>query len=389
MRIPLYEILANDMLDFANSRKMAALAAAVLCCNLHQEPMPDEHTPFFLKEFRKRLFTYAYACDKQIAASAGTPPKLTRQYCRIQLPLDLTDAQLMSDGLELENTLELLDNEGWNSSSSIRKSTWARISAANALITEEILEISLGHLPEDEIVRRAAEVQAKADRNWTELPEFLRTDDSSFLKRRQSPFEHLTLTFIRLSHLEHRFRLQRTLSKRVTSNTNEPNIQLLSVCEELFNFVLLIAENRDYFRDFQVDLVTTLATYGVPSAAVLAFELLHQERNPAGTSALAYPLHRSETIQKLSVFVSCLSTVGKELNGSRSCERGRRFLKKILDMILGPGPVSPVPTPSNMQFEDRIDPTLGSPLLQSGSDGDFVRWLEAMEWDQDIWINFN
>lgn len=104
-------------------------------------------------------------------------------------------------------------------------------------------------------------------------------------------------------------------------------------------------------------------------------------------SATAYPLHRSETIQSLSVFVSCLGTVRTESNGFQSCDRGRKFLKKILDMILGSGPVATGSSPPTA--EGSSDPTLGAPLLQAASDGDFVRWLETMEWDQDGLINFN
>ena len=127
--------------------------------------------------------------------------------------------------------------------------------------------------------------------------------------------------------------------------------------------------------------------HGIPTAAVLAVELLHQEQYPTSASAMAYPLHRSDTIQNLSVFVSCLGSIRTEANGFQSCDRGRRFLKKILDMILGPGPAAPRSSPSN--FEDMNDPTLGAPLLQAGSDGDFVRWLENMEWDQESLVNFN
>jgi hypothetical protein len=296
---------------------------------------------------------------------------------------------MMSEGADLEAAVGALDNEGWNSNAIVRQSTSARLSAASALITEEILEISLGHLPQDEIIRRAAEIQEKTDRCWADMPHFLRIDSNDFWQSNKTPFEYLILVFIRFSHLEHHFLLQRTLSKKVNSTSNEPNVNLLSICEEIFRFVLLIVANKDFFRDFQVDFVSMLAVHGVPTAAVLAVELLHQERNPTGASAMAYPLHRSETIQNLSVFVSCLASVRNEVNGSRSCERGRKFLKQILDMILGPGPISSRQSPLDAVVDDMNDPTLGAPLLQPASDGDFVKWLESMEWDHDVWMNFN
>jgi hypothetical protein len=180
--------------------------------------------------------------------------------------------------------------------------------------------------------------------------------------------------------------LQRTLSKKVYTEATTPNTKLLSVCSEIFNFVVLLVDNKDHFRDFQVDFVQILAKHGIPAAAVLAVELLHQEQYPTAASAVAFPLHRSDTIQSLSVFVSCLGTVRPDASGYQSCDRGRTFLKKILDTILGSGPAT-VSSLQGATGED--DPMFGAPLLQPTSDGDFVRWLEGMEWDQDSWVNFN
>jgi hypothetical protein len=80
-----------------------------------------------------------------------------------------------------------------------------------------------------------------------------------------------------------------------------------------------------------------------------------------------------------------LGTVRPDASGHQSCNRGRNFLKRILDMILGPG-VAVVRSPRTAETSD--DPMFGAPLLQPGSDVDFVKWLDGMEWDQDSWINF-
>jgi hypothetical protein len=345
----------------------------------------DDQTPFFMAELRKRLFICAYDNDKYTAAFSGRPPKLTRHYCRLQIPLDLTDAQTMADGPELVNAVDDLDQDGWNQQGNVQRSTFARLSATNALITEEILEISLGNLPQHEIVQRATEIQLRTDLSWNELPDFLRIDTNDPWSSQRSPLELLFLVFIRLNHLDHRFMLQRTLSKKVDTGATAPNPNLLSVCSDIFNFVVLLVDNKDHFRDFQVDFVQVLVKHGIPTAAMLAVELLHQERYPSSDSARAYPLHRSDTIQSLSVFVSCLGTVRPDASGHQSCNRGRNFLKRILDMILGPG-VAVVRSPRTAETCD--DPMFGAPLLQPGSDVDFVKWLDGMEWDQDSWINF-
>jgi hypothetical protein len=382
----LFTTILTKYIGYENSKKNASLATALLSCNLHQDIKVDEHTPFFMAELRKRLFICAYDNDKDTAAFSGRPPKLTRHYCRLQTPLDLTDAQTMSEGTELEQAVNGLDEEGWNQRGMVRRSTFARLASTNALITEEILEISLGCLPQEEIVRRAAEVEMRTNRYWEDLPDFLRIDMDDPWSSQRSPLELLFLAFIRLSHLDHHFMLQRTLSKKVNTGSTGPNPSLLSVCSNIFKFVVLMVNSKDHFRDFQIDFVQILTKHGIPTAAVLAVELLHQERYPTSASAMSYPLHRSDTIQSLSVFVSCLGAIKSDASGYQSCERGRTFFKKILDMILGPGPAASTPQSGLEEVDDSI---FGTPLLQPGNDGEFVRWLDSMEWDQDNWINFN
>lgn len=85
--------------------------------------MVDDSTPFFIAELRKRLFICAYNNDKIDAVFAGRPPRLTRLYCRLQIPLDLTDAQTMSEGPELEAALAELDEDGWNQDGTVHRST--------------------------------------------------------------------------------------------------------------------------------------------------------------------------------------------------------------------------------------------------------------------------
>jgi hypothetical protein len=80
-----------------------------------------------------------------------------------------------------------------------------------------------------------------------------------------------------------------------------------------------------------------------------------------------------------------LSTVKPNTNGFASCDRGRRFLKKILDTILDPA--SRVVSSKGVEGID--DPVLTNSLFQTGNDGDFMRWLENMEWEQESWVNLN
>lgn len=371
--------------SYENARKMSRLASALVSCNLHQKIEVDDNTPFFMAELRKRLFVCSYENDKYAAASAGRPPKLTRQYCQLQIPLDLTDAQTMSGSFNVNIGNGQSDRDGWNADGIVQGCTFARLSAANALILEETLEISLGNLEPDEAVRRARDIEKKVDSNWQSLPEFLRLNAHDPWSAKRSPYEILILFFIRLNHFDHHFLLQRTLAKRIQSGSNETRIDLLSICSNMFEVVMQIANNSHVFRDFQIDLVQIMVKYGIPAAAVLAIEMLRQEQNTT-SSAIAFPLHRSETIQNLSVFVSCLGTAEPEANGYQSCQRGRRFFKRILDMILGAGSAGSKSSPASC---DPLDLTLGPALFESDDDGNLVNWLDSMAWDAENWLHFS
>lgn len=368
--------------SYTNWQKTGYLSTALISYGLHNEIKVNDRTPFFIAELRKRLFICAYQDDKYSALFVGRPPRLTRQYCRIQLPLDLNDAQTMSNGPELEDALMNLDHRGWNQRGAVESSTFARIFASNALITEEILEISLGVLEPEELIRRALDIETRAIQLWNNLPSFLRIDADQPWDVKRAPIELLFLGYIRLADLGHHFLIQRTLIKKVGAESTK----LLAVSREMFKYMMVLTNNRDMLRDFSIDFIQILCICGIPSAAVIAVELLHQEQDPSSTSALTNPLPRSDTIQDLSVFVACLANIRSD-NSVPSCARGRKFLRKILDTILSPKPVAEVRRESMEGMEGMV-PGWEAGLFQAGSDGEFMRWLETMEWEPESWVNY-
>lgn len=116
---------------FYNYQKRGQLCNALVASNLHQQISVNKDCPFFIAEFRKRLFVIAYENDKYNSAFVGRPPHLTRKYCQIQFPLDLSDAELMSDGLDLEDAIGNLDDDGWNQKGTIQRCTFSRLNAYN------------------------------------------------------------------------------------------------------------------------------------------------------------------------------------------------------------------------------------------------------------------
>lgn len=97
-----------------------------------------------VSEFRRRLFCYVFITDKQLATFMGRPPTLSRRYTTCQIPLDLSDDEIMAEGEELEIIKSKLDRNGWSTSGKMYPSTMCRAWMLMSLIRDEILEISLG-----------------------------------------------------------------------------------------------------------------------------------------------------------------------------------------------------------------------------------------------------
>lgn len=72
------------------------------------------------------------------------PPALGRRYITCQIPLDLSDDEIMAEGEELETIKNKLDLNGWSTSGKISPSTVCRAWMPMGLIRDEILELSLG-----------------------------------------------------------------------------------------------------------------------------------------------------------------------------------------------------------------------------------------------------
>lgn len=97
-----------------------------------------------VSEFRRRLFCYVFITEKQLATFMGRPPALSRRYTTCQIPLDLSDDEIMSEGEDLELIRSKLDPNGWSTSGKLYPSTTCRAWMFMSLIRDEILEISLG-----------------------------------------------------------------------------------------------------------------------------------------------------------------------------------------------------------------------------------------------------
>lgn len=95
-------------------------------------------------EIRKRMFFASFIIDKQVATLIGRPPRLSRRYASVKLPLDLSDNEITLKDDELQEKISKLDANGWNTLGKITRSACIRAMAIAALSRDEVLEVSLG-----------------------------------------------------------------------------------------------------------------------------------------------------------------------------------------------------------------------------------------------------
>lgn len=233
---------------------------------LHQGNQVDDETPFFLAEWRKKIFMSAYGHDKSIATFLGRPPRLSYRYCKMEQPLDLSDDQLFLEGPELDAALSTLDANGWNTTGNLNRTTWKRVWFQHCRIREDILEIALGSGDED-ISQQAEQIRVKLDRLDRSLPDFMKVSPEDLLAstdvafgtnlnfarsdnaKRQINVMFLICIHAGITHTE--FLLQRALINRKRTDTKE----LIPISKRMLRLVLLAISKRDFFRDVQSDLV--------------------------------------------------------------------------------------------------------------------------------------
>lgn len=129
------------------------------------------------------------------------------------------------------------------------------------------------------------------------------------------------------------------LHRAVVQHTELGHKPLFDTARLLLSTVLRICSDRKVTKDRSNNTSWIILYYGLPSACVLAFEILRQNQTP-GPHPLVLP--RSEIIRNLSVFVSCLGWVASPSpnHGNNAiCKEVEKKLSRILDEILDPVPV--------------------------------------------------
>jgi hypothetical protein len=90
---------------------------------------------------------------------------------------------------------------------------------------------------------------------YSSFPDFLQRHDDEIWHYERAAIDELFLIYIKLEYLNHSFLLQRALIRRASADQTE----LIVVAKKLLTNVLVLINNRDSMRDFQLDLCMTVS----------------------------------------------------------------------------------------------------------------------------------
>ncbi|RYP48932.1 hypothetical protein DL768_005294 [Monosporascus sp. mg162] len=381
----------------------------IIMMGLHQGIEANDKVPFFLAEQRKRALSGIYSSEIGLAAILGRPPLLLYRHITLDLPLDLSEAQLMLGRDEIAAIMANLDKDGFSRAGRIKRVTWLRTWVRFACRREDILDLAFGQHTPEEVLHRAKAIQDMTEEQWASLPAFIqRLRDESMDPSRLKPLEKLFHFYICQGLRSNELLLQRVLIRK----TGAGSTKLIQTARAVFRDVLHLAQRVDVSSCFMMDINSILVFHGLRSAAIIAVELLKQEQLPHPDSAL---LPRSQTIQELSVFAARLGAVHPRDGSFAICDQGRKVITRILDKILSPPHAGdrvradrhpqPLDCPQQNIEQFSVTGTSGETLRNPGlmvdasttatgdmefgfdtpylgHDGDFTQWLEHVDWDR-------
>ncbi|KAJ5948345.1 hypothetical protein N7466_001360 [Penicillium verhagenii] len=322
--------------DYRSWRALGDLSTIIFSLGLNQPP-PDQNTPFWLLETRKRLMGSAFSSDKQLATFLGRPPRISWRFCDIALPLDLSFAEIIAEPEVRDRAISRLDTDGWNTEESDTQAVWLRVSLIMGPVRESILELSLNQQG-DNLPGRIEELLQQSHEAWSGLPSFLHQTQDEILD-----FKHSIFLQLHLDYLYDQFLLFRILSKR--QNTWAP--ELVKVSHEILSEVLLLVDGRIRTMRLTPELSWVISFFGLPSAGVLSIELVrrasHQSTDSSSSPSIAVPsFSRSRVIQDLSIFASYLRSIVQSHEGNYDiCRQAQETIGRVLDFVLSSEAVQP------------------------------------------------
>jgi hypothetical protein len=337
--------LVKGVHTYESYRQAGEVVSTIAFLKWHHKIEANDSVPFYLAEFRKRARASAYCAEIGNAAFLGRPPRASYHYWDLEPPSDLSDSQLMLSKEEIEPILAQMDEYGFSRSCRLHRGTWFRSWMGFCMRREDILDLTLRNYTDEELIKRAAEIERKSEQHWQRLPTWIREARHQKFNPTHDLLEQLYLTIIRHGTRANELMMQRVLIRRKVSTSEK----LIRISQTIFKEVLEVGHSPDMVSKYHLDITSILVVHGLRAAIIIAAELFKQEQLPEYPKEPLLP--RSQTIQDLSVFAARLGVVDPSDGMYDMSQDGRRMLSFVLDKILAPKPAD-VPTSTQQQCPD-------------------------------------
>ncbi|KAI1550377.1 C6 transcription factor [Pyrenophora tritici-repentis] len=317
-------------------RRMGDCVSALYAAGIHCEESNsegDNKEPFFMREFRRRLYASVYRSDKTLAVFYGRPPMVGWRYSDRKMMLDISDEAVASeaeDATLLDAELSKLDSAGWNTEGCLHPATFNRVRCQLAVFKERFLEQSLAGEKDSDVVRNVEAISAECTERWDALPAYLRyetyTEDAAWNGRGPGLTVRLIAAYLDYLHLH--FQIQRLLHRI----TQQALPLLLEVSLKLLVTSLISTKPNNRVYETRRNFPTVMLFYCSPTAGVLALEL---RRCTIKGIPLPSTISRADVIRNLSVLTSCLEWIVLPGDGNHKlCLEFNKMLALVLDEVL-------------------------------------------------------
>ncbi|KAI3129358.1 transcriptional regulator family: Fungal Specific TF [Penicillium roqueforti] len=327
-------------------RRLNDAACALLAAGLHESIQEARDVPFFLVELRKRIFSRLYSIDISLATFLGRPPRMSKKFCCINLPLDIDEKCYSLSETALSRELEDIDHAGWNSQGHIRPSAVMRWSTITAMIREETLELLLGRNIYD-MQRRIIDLHHELNKAWENLPSFLRVPSHELWDIQRPRMEMECLHMTRILYLQSSFLIEWAAWRHGLEHSS-----LFRSAMELISSVNDALVRREQLPNLGfISLAWRVASCALPAAGALALYLL-QPSSRCRFKELDPPSRR-RVIENLSVLIVHMDILHSPSDGNfKLFSQAKRSLQSVVDMLLQPvNPLGMETSPTQLNAE--------------------------------------
>ena len=213
------------------------------------------------------------------------------------------------------------------------------------------------------------------------------------------PVQISSIITIKLEFLMNVYLLDRIKTEHGGPEDKQP---LVDTAQEILDIVVLFEGLHNPAGGLFVGSTRLLIYFGVPSAGLLAIELLKQHRYP---KRHGIKLNRAKVIRNLSVFAHFLRNVSVDHGNYIICSRVNKVISRILDQILEDPPnpeeqctscaiqarstLEMTPIEPEGSETERLPPLeIDVPAVMGPVDDiEFMSWINKQDWDKGPWTD--